>query len=64
MYNAQKKKRRHRRREYMARYREQKLEAMTPEDRTNILEKIRHIKQSNHFAEKKLFIESIRTRSS
>jgi hypothetical protein len=60
-YGDLKKKRRHKRREYMGRYREQKLEGMTPEQRTSILERIRGIKNIQHFTERKMFIDMIKS---
>ncbi len=45
----------------MGRYREQKLEGMNPEQRTNILERIRGVKNIQHFTERKMFIDMIKS---
>jgi hypothetical protein len=45
----------------MARYREQKLEVMNPEERTDILERIRGVKNAQHFTERKMFIDMIKS---
>ena len=44
----------------MAKYREQKLDSMTPEERTNTLERIREFKHNQHFHERGMFIEQIK----
>jgi hypothetical protein len=48
MYLDNKRKRRHKRREYMAKYRLSKLEKMNPEQRQHTLERIRNSKQDVH----------------
>ena len=45
----------------MSRYREQKLEGMTPEQRTCVLERIRGSKNIQHFTERKMFIDMIKS---
>lgn len=44
----------------MARYREQKLEEMAAEQRTTTLERIRSLKNIQHFTERKMFIDMIK----
>lgn len=60
MYLDQKRTRRHKRRDFMAKYREQKLDSMTPEERTSTLERIREFKHNQHFHERGMFIEQIK----
>lgn len=45
----------------MARFREIKLEHLSPHERTNVLERIRGIKSIQHFTERKMFVNFIKS---
>jgi hypothetical protein len=55
MYMDKKRERRHKRREYTSKWRENKLQAMSPEERTEIIERINRKKFEQRYAERALF---------